>query len=188
MKHLVIFAAPVIGFSGPGWGGAGSVRLAGGVTRRPDPSFNRRIGRRGVAVQGNSLSGSPPTLVATVRQHEVTDAFQAGAFCAERSQAEPAPGVVADKSHCHAGRGLPGSQVCVWLSPEPQPPTARPALRESARPYRRRSVSSVRTGSGMALDQQVRACSSVVRAAGLILVGRGFDPHRVTTVASTVDR
>jgi hypothetical protein len=30
VRHLVIFAAPVIGFSGPGWGGAGSVRLAGG--------------------------------------------------------------------------------------------------------------------------------------------------------------
>jgi hypothetical protein len=30
VRHMVIFAAPVIGFSGPGWGGAGSVRLAGG--------------------------------------------------------------------------------------------------------------------------------------------------------------
>jgi hypothetical protein len=30
VRHLVIFAAPVIGFSGPGWGGAAPVRLAGG--------------------------------------------------------------------------------------------------------------------------------------------------------------
>ena len=30
VRHLVIFAAPVIGFSGPGWGSAGSVRVAGG--------------------------------------------------------------------------------------------------------------------------------------------------------------
>jgi hypothetical protein len=30
VRHLVIFAAPIIGFSGPGWGGAGPVRLAGG--------------------------------------------------------------------------------------------------------------------------------------------------------------
>jgi hypothetical protein len=38
-------------------------------------------------------------IAVTVREHEATDAFQAGAFCAERSQAEPAPCVVTDKSH-----------------------------------------------------------------------------------------
>ena len=35
----------------------------------------------------------------TVREHETTDALQAGVFCAERSQAEPAPRVVTDERH-----------------------------------------------------------------------------------------
>jgi hypothetical protein len=30
VRHLVIFAAPVVGFAGPGWGSAAPVRLAGG--------------------------------------------------------------------------------------------------------------------------------------------------------------
>ena len=49
---------------------------------------------------GETACRKPPTLVAvTVRQHEATDALQAAAFCAERSQAEPAPGAVTDKRH-----------------------------------------------------------------------------------------
>jgi hypothetical protein len=38
-------------------------------------------------------------IAVTVREHEATDALQAGAFCAERAQAEPAPRVVTDKGH-----------------------------------------------------------------------------------------
>jgi hypothetical protein len=30
VRHLVIFAAPVVGYSGPGWGSGASVRLARG--------------------------------------------------------------------------------------------------------------------------------------------------------------
>jgi hypothetical protein len=30
VRHLVIFAAPVVGFAGPGWGSAAPVPLAGG--------------------------------------------------------------------------------------------------------------------------------------------------------------
>jgi hypothetical protein len=30
VRHLVIFAAPVVGFAGPDWGGAAPVPLAGG--------------------------------------------------------------------------------------------------------------------------------------------------------------
>jgi len=65
----------------------------------------------------------PPTLVAvTVRQHEATDAFQAGAFCAECSQAEPAPGVVADESHVAQVKGFQEVRYAFGCRPSPNRP------------------------------------------------------------------
>ena len=92
------------------------------MTRRPDPSFNRRSVGAGVAVQGNSLSEAPHARAVTVRQHEATDAFQAGAFCAERSQAEPAPGVVADKSHVAQVEGFQEVRYAFGCRPSPNRP------------------------------------------------------------------